>query len=171
MSREPSKSCSTRVELHRQPALADLHQADALRLLLALLLLQPRDDVVARGAAHDLQLGIGGGTLARGELRHGRVTVPSARPSAVCTIDRVAWLNADIAARGDRVGRSADGCLGIERKLRKQKRIGAADRRELDADERAVRPGTHVGLDISGDDPGARCGATSFTRQPLTSRR
>ena len=41
MSREPSNSCSTRASFISQPALANLEQADPLRLLLALLVLQP----------------------------------------------------------------------------------------------------------------------------------
>src|SRR6185503_7614536 len=38
----------------------------------------------------------------------------------------------------------------VECQLGDQKGIGAANRRELDADKRAVRPGTHVSASISG---------------------
>ena len=54
---------------------------------------------------------------------------------------------------------------GIERKLGKQERVGAADRRELDADERAVGPGTHVGLYISGTTR-ARCSRADALQAP-----
>ena len=58
-------------ELHRQPVLADLHQDDAVRLLLAGLLLQARDDVVVRGEADDAMGRVGRRAAALGDLGNG----------------------------------------------------------------------------------------------------
>jgi DNA-binding NarL/FixJ family response regulator len=48
-------------QLHLQPSLADLQQADPVRVLLPLLVLEPRDHVVLRRAAHEPGRGIGRG--------------------------------------------------------------------------------------------------------------
>ncbi len=56
-------------QLHREAPLADLHQADALRVLLALLVLQACDDVVACRLPYDAIGRLGGRTLADSQIR------------------------------------------------------------------------------------------------------
>ena len=104
-------------QLHRQAALADLELRDALRLLLALLLLQPLHDVVPAGAADDDLRRIGGRLAPLGELRrharHGAERRPfgaSRRPSA------------------------RPGTTSVD-EIRQQERHRPSGGRELDADE------------------------------------
>jgi hypothetical protein len=52
-------------QLHGEAALPNLHQTDALRFLLALLMFEPGDDILARRPAHDLQLGTFGRAFPR----------------------------------------------------------------------------------------------------------
>ena len=89
------------------------------------------------------------------------MTVPSARPFGRIDDDGIAGQETVPA----RAARSASAPSRIERKLGQQERIGAADGRELDADKRARRPGTHDGLYISGWSPGPARGESSERRE------
>ena len=121
-------------QLHRQAALADLELRDALRVLLALLLLQPLDDVVARRAPDDDLRRVGRRAGAAPATCGGvRVTVPTRRP--------VGAVPRRLVARRqpvDHAGRAAG-------------TTPSARRRELDADVRGKRP-SEVQRQPVGDD-------------------
>ena len=120
-------------QLHREAALADLQQADALRLLLALLVLQPRDDVLARRAAHDLSCASRlPDACASSSCGHAARDGAKRGPSAVWTTTASPGPTA-----GSRTVAATSGVGPIESEIGQEERLGAAGRRELDADERA----------------------------------
>src|SRR6185295_103676 len=106
-------------QLHAEAAIADLQQRDPIRLLLAVLVLQPRDDVLARREADHLLRGIGRRTAFRVELWNGRHDGPDRRAAVALYDHAVAWTR--------------NGVAGL---IAKQERLGPAHRRQLDGDER-----------------------------------
>src|SRR6476646_9646227 len=111
-------------ELHAEAALANLEQRDPVRLLLAMLVLHPRDDVVAGGDADDPRRLIAARRPLRFELRN--------RPD-------------HRAKRRRAVALDDDGVAEARRRLRVPDHIRAraADRRQLDGDEPTARRRCH----------------------------
>src|SRR5262249_33271034 len=111
-------------QLHAQAALADFQQRDPVRFLLAVLLLHPRDDVVARRNAHDPRRLIAAGHPFRLELRDIADDGAERRAVLVLDDDRVAAPRHRL-----RVGKQVGG--------------GAADRRQLHRHDRYPRRRAH----------------------------
>src|SRR5262252_1283076 len=107
-------------ELHAEAALANLQQRDPVRLLLAMLVLHPRDDVVSRGDAYDPRWLIAGRCPFRLELRD---------------------VAHDRAERGAAVALDDDGVAAPGCRLRLPEDVGirAADRCQLHGDDRGAR--------------------------------
>ena len=113
-------------ELHAEPALADLQQRDAIRLLLAVLVLEARDDVVAGGEADDPLRRIGRRPPLRLELRNPAHDGAEAVPPSVWTTTRSPGLR-----------------HGLPWELVEQERLRPADGRQLDVDERQADGRAH----------------------------
>ena len=120
-------------QLHLKPAFADLQQTDPGSLLLALLVPKAREHVFPGSAADDVLAGVRRGRFARGGLGDGARDRRNGRS--------LRGLNDHAIAGRGHVRRRV-----IHRQIGQQKRVSAADRRELHAEERACRLTAHDAL-------------------------
>ena len=98
-------------QLHAEAALADLQERDAIRLLLAVLMLEARDHIVAGGQAHDPVRRIGRRPPLRLELRNRAHDGPDRRAAVGLDDHAVAGLG-----------------HGVPREIAEQERLRPADR-------------------------------------------
>src|SRR5262245_2941074 len=113
-------------ELHREAALADFQQRDAVRFLFAPLLLQPRDDVVAAGQSDDAMWRVRRGPTLLVELRDAAHDRADCRAGVGLHDNAIARMRLPVSA----------GLCGV-------KRMGPADGRQLHGHEGRRRRHAH----------------------------